>query len=599
MDLPLMKKIESITLSVLCAALLTACGDFDSRPHADLPADELEASFVTPPESVQTAVYWYWISGNISKDGVVKDLHSMKEAGINRAFIGNIGLESVPYGDVKMLSDEWWEILHLALKTATELDIEIGIFNSPGWSQSGGPWVKPENAMRYLATSETRVQGPAKLSLDLERPVEPFQDVSVVAYPAPANDQMVLNASNSEITSQPEVSSLSTILDGDTTTGIAFPDENTFTINIQAKQEFTARSLSIRSLDTPLKAHALFQAKNENGEFVAVKEFEIDRSNPSLHVGFVPYAPVVVSFSAVTSSDFRLLLSHDGSSGIAEIVISTAPRVERYAEKTMAKMFQTPLPYWEEYQWPQQAEVDDESLVVDPSKVVDITDSMTPDGTLNWNVPEGDWVILRTGMTPTGTENSPAAPEATGYEVDKMSKVHTEKHFYAHMGEVLRRIPEADRKSFKVVVQDSYETGGQNFTDGFLEEFESVYGYDPLAWLPVYQGVVVKSQEASDRFLWDMRRLVADKVAYDYVGGLREVSHKHGLTTWLENYGHWGFPGEFLMYGGQSDEIGGEFWSEGELGDIENRAATSSGHIYGKTKIWAESNTAGGDQTKG
>jgi len=90
-----------------------------------------------------------------------------------------------------------------------------------------------------------------------------------------------------------------------------------------------------------------------------------------------------------------------------------------------------------------------------------------------------------------------------------------------------------------------------------------------------------------------MRRLVANKVAYDYVGGLRDVSHKHGLTTWLEYYGHWGFPGEFLMYGGQSDEIGGEFWSEGELGDIENRAATSSGHIYGKTKIWAESNTAG------
>jgi hypothetical protein len=255
--------------------------------------------------------------------------------------------------------------------------------------------------------------------------------------------------------------------------------------------------------------------------------------------------------------------------------------VERYAEKTMAKMFPTPQPYWEEYQWPQQAEVDDESLVVDPSMVVDITSSMDGDGTLNWDVPEGDWVILRTGMTPTGTENSPAAPEATGYEVDKMSKVHAETHFYAHMGEVLRRIPEADRKSFKVVVQDSYETGGQNFTDGFLEEFAAEYGYDPLPWLPVYQGVVVKSQEASDRFLWDMRRLVANKVAYDYVGGLREVSHKHGLTTWLENYGHWGFPG-------------GEFWSEGELGDIENRAATSSGHIYGKTKIWAESNTAAG-----
>ena len=98
----------------------------------------------------------------------------------------------------------------------------------------------------------------------------------------------------------------------------------------------------------------------------------------------------------------------------------------------------------------------------------------------------------------------------------------------------------------------------------------------------------------SDRFLWDRRRMVADKVAYDYVGGLREASHKHGLRTWLENYGHWGFPGEFLMYGGQSDEIGGEFWSERDLGDIENRAATSCGHIYGKNKISAESNTCSG-----
>jgi len=78
-------------------------------------------------------------------------------------------------------------------------------------------------------------------------------------------------------------------------------------------------------------------------------------------------------------------------------------------------MFPTPLPYWKEYQWEQQAEVDDKALVVDPSKVVDITRFMSADGTLNWDVPEGDWVILRTGMIPTGTRNSPAAPEATAF----------------------------------------------------------------------------------------------------------------------------------------------------------------------------------------
>src|SRR5690606_35760844 len=155
----------------------------------------------------------------------------------------------------------------------------------------------------------------------------------------------------------------------------------------------------------------------------------------------------------------------------------------------------------------------------------------------------------------------------------KMSKEHIKSHFDAYMGEVIRRIPAEDRKTWKVVVQDSYETGGQNWTDGLAEDFQSKYGYDPVPFLPVLKGQVVGSRDQSDRFLWDLRRIVADKIAYDYVAGLREVSHKHGLTTWLENYGHWGFPGEFLQYGGQSDEVSGEFWSEGDLGDIENRAA--------------------------
>ncbi|RZM10912.1 MAG: glycoside hydrolase family 2, partial [Pedobacter sp.] len=174
------------------------------------------------------------------------------------------------------------------------------------------------------------------------------------------------------------------------------------------------------------------------------------------------------------------------------------------------------------------------------------------------------------------------------------SKLHVASHFDAFLGEILRRIPAKDRKTWKVAVEDSYETGGQNWTDGMLDKFKLNYGYDPLPYLPVLNGNVVGSQDMSDRFLWDLRRFIADRVAYDYVGGLREVSNKNGLTTWLENYGHWGFPGEFLQYGGQSDEIAGEFWSEGELGNIENKAASSAAHIYGKAKVSAESFTAAG-----
>jgi hypothetical protein len=136
--------------------------------------------------------------------------------------------------------------------------------------------------------------------------------------------------------------------------------------------------------------------------------------------------------------------------------------------------------------------------------------------------------------------------------------------------------------------------GGQNMTDNILEEFQQRYGYDPTPYLPALQGISIGSPDRSDRFLWDLRRLIADKVAYDFVGGFAEVSHKHGLKCWLQNYGHWGFPGEFLQYGGQSDGVSGEFWTGQGIDRYEPRVAASCGHIYNKNIISAESFTSGG-----
>ena len=115
--------------------------------------------------------------------------------------------------------------------------------------------------------------------------------------------------------------------------------------------------------------------------------------------------------------------------------------------------------------------------------------------------------------------NSPASPEATGLEIDKMNKEHLQSHFDAYIGEILRRIPAEDRKTFRIVVEDSYETGGQNWTDGLTEKFTERYGYSPLPYLPVLQGIPVGSNEMSNRFLWDLRRLVADLVAFELERG--------------------------------------------------------------------------------
>lgn len=536
-------------------------------------SDPLESGFNNPSNQVQTSVYWYWISGNISEEGVKKDLYAMKEAGINRAFIGSMGVEGIetPYEKVAFGSEEWWKILHTALKTATELGIEIGIFNSPGWSQSGGPWIKPEQAMRYLTSTSCEIEGGKKISIQLDKPSKDFQDVRVIAFPA--------------------LEKADTVSSGKVT----FPKDpkRPYEVILKTKPGFTLRTISFYPSEKPINTTARLFAE-QNGAYKLIDEFVLDRFNAALNVGFDPYAPVVISVPAIQASRFKVEVDATAAgSELKDIILSSAPQIERYPEKSLAKMFQTPLPYWEEYQWREQPALDNASWAIHSNQVLDISSCLAGDQ-LTWEAPAGKWVIMRTGMCPTGVTNSPAEPIATGLEVDKMSREHVAAHFDAYMGEIIRRIPEADRKCWKVVVQDSYETGGQNFTDDFMESFKSRYGYDPLPFLPVYKGYVVDSQDRSDRFLWDVRRLVADRVAYDYVGGLRDISHKYGLRTWLENYGHWGFPGEFLQYGGQSDEIGGEFWSFGDLGNIENRAASSCGHIYGKQRISAESFTSGG-----
>ena len=524
----------------------------------------LEENFRHTPDKQPLAVYWYWMDGNISREGVVKDLQAMKKAGINRVQIGMIGDgQGVPAGPVRMFTDEWWEILHTMFRTAGELDIEVGLFNCPGWSQSGGPWVKPSQSMRYLACVKDTLVGPLDFKRRLPDVGKDAQDVKVLAYPlrAPAADFRVLE---------------------DLTKATS--------IHLRSEQAVKVRSLVIRPVQKTFNTDAeLFV--NENGTYRSIEKFRMDRSNREINVGYDAFAPIVITLPETEGREYRLDVKEAGL--IQSITLSDVPTVERYPEKTFAKMWQTPHPMWEAYLWREQPGGDADACV-QASQVVDLTDRMASDGTLTWSVPEGKWVVMRTAMMPTGSMDGPAPIEGRGLETDKMSKEHINAHFDNYIGLILKRIPAQDRKTFRIVVEDSYETGGQNWTDHMIEDFKRAYGYDPVPFMPVYSGVVVGSREQSDRFLWDVRRLIADEISYNYVGGLREASHRHGLTTWLENYGHWGFPGEFLQYGSQSDEIAGEFWSFGELGNIENRSASSCGHIYGKQKVWAESFTCGG-----
>lgn len=558
---------------------------------------KLEKDFMSPPQTVQTATYWYWMNNHISNEGVVKDLQAMKRAGINRVFIGtdirnrtNFSRDTTGqyFGKVKVFSDEWWSILHTALKTATDLNIEVGIFNCPGWSQSGGPWVKPEQAMRYLEASELRVKGPLRFSQSLVKPDTFFQDVKVLAIPVAKDYELnLLDLPTTKLTAdklQTNSQSVKYIL-----------SEKEATLDIELSEISTVRSLRFYPGES-MSMKVELQVKAE-GEYKTVSAFTVNRSQTSENLAkdFEPYAPGFISLNELKGKLFRLKFQKTGNadSQIADIVMTSTPVLQNLQEKKLATIT-AGMPSWGTYMWTAQPDYDVDVNIPQVQEVIDISSYMSPDGVLNWDVPAGDWMILRTGMRFIDVRNGPASFEAEGLEVDKMNKTHIESHFNAFIGEILEKIPANDRKTFKVVVLDSYERGGQNFTDDFLSEFKAHYGYDATNFLPVLKGHIIGNVDLSERFLWDMRRFIADKISYDYVGGLTEISHKHGLTTWVENYGHTGFAGEFLQYGGQADEVSGEFWYR-PVNDkyYENRSAASAAHIYGKNKVWAESFTSG------
>ena len=574
----------------LCAQ--TSTSRTSKLPIVPLPkSDILARNFVSPPENTKPRTYWYWIDGKVSKDGITRDLEAMKSAGIGEAYIGVIGGQAgdTGPGGVPALSEEWWQMLEHAVREGGRLGVDIGIFNGPAWSQSGGPWVKPEQSMRHVVTSELRLRGPQHFEGTLAPPAGALagQDIVTLAFPAPAKDSDNIAAHAPKISGGDETQRL---FDGDMSASAPIPfADGGHSITLEVAQPFTARSLIFYPAREIVSSGEL-QVSDDGVDFRTVRKYVIDRHYLSPALGAEPLAPISLSFAATTGRFFRLTFSN--ADPLKEIALSGAARIEDYAEKHLGKMFQGPQPPDNFYQWRAQSEPDKADLVVPLAKVRNISAWLKGEK-LSWDVPAGDWIVQRMAMASTGSRNAPAPAGATGLEIDKINRVPLRAHFDAYVGKLLARMPAAERSALKHVIIDSYEVGSQNWTDGMASAFEARYGYDALPFLPTLDGRIVGSVEQSDRFLWDLRRFLADRVSTEYIGGLRDLSHERGLKLWSENYGHGGFFGEFLLYGSLSDEISGEFWEGSTPDRIEPRLAASAGHIYGKPVIFSEAWTGG------
>ena len=136
----------------------------DSAPTA---ADPLREQFRDPPDTARPRVWWHWLNGNVTKDGIAKDLEWMKRVGIGgvQNFDASLRTPQIVERRLAYMTPEWKDAFRFATGEAERLGLEFAIAASPGWSETGGPWVKPADGMKKLVWSETEIEGGAPVAV--------------------------------------------------------------------------------------------------------------------------------------------------------------------------------------------------------------------------------------------------------------------------------------------------------------------------------------------------------------------------------------------------------------------------------------------------
>jgi len=237
-----------------------------------------------------------------------------------------------------------------------------------------------------------------------------------------------------------------------------------------------------------------------------------------------------------------------------------------------------------------------ESACINMDKMVDLTDRLESDGMLDWEVPAGDWTIMRFVSRNNGANTRPAPQPGYGFECDKFSGTAFDDHFDNYIGKLLKKIGRRKTAAGWTMLHiDSWEMGAQNWTQNFREEFRKRRGYDPQPFYPAYVGLVVGNLEQTERFLWDLRLTGQELVIENHAQRLKWLGREHGLGLSIEPYDM--NPTADLDLGAVADVPMCEFWSPGYFNAIYSCIEGASiAHTMGRPVLAAEAFTAGSQE---
>ncbi len=548
-------KLFSLTFSVFSLAFNSFSQDIKAE------------NFKNPPTEYLAKTWMHALSGNMSKEGLTKDLESIEKVGLGGVLLFNVS-ENIPAGKIAYNSPEHLEMLKHAASECDRLGLTFGFHNCDGWSSSGGPWITPENSMKMLVYSETIVKGGVPLNFQLKQPFslrDFYQDIAVLAYPSLPSEKADFESQPILTSSDPNFNA-SLAVDKSSTTEASIDGKNSW-LQFDYGKLHTVQSFFMEVKDRWASAELL--SSDDGVNFTLVKELFKHKTVHQRLDFFDHFEPVTARYFRINLHSVTVIkeINLMGTYTIGNLLSRIG--LNRIDDNELSDIGNPKS-----------------DMIIDPKSIINLSGKMDIQGNIKVTLPMGDYTILRFGYTTNGQENAPSSVEGRGLECDKFSKKAIKSHYDNFITKAIQNLKGIN--SLQYIEIDSFERGLQNWTDHLESVFKEKQGYDLVQFLPLFAGRFVESAQASDAVLSDFRKLTCDLLTENYYGYFTELCHKDGLKTYFEPYGD-GLINE-LDVAGKADINMGEFW----LGrPVKMMAAAISGsRIYGKNLVSAESFTA-------
>lgn len=609
-----------------------------SYPGLPQSTGSLPAGFQNPPPAAKPRVWWHWMNGNITKEGITKDLEWMHRVGIGgfQNFDASLFTPQVVTNKLVFMTPEWKAAFRHTIESGNKLQLEMAIAGSPGWSVTGGPWVQPPDGMKKYVWSETRITGgrhfagklppPSATTGSFQQVALPkagmlgqpvaelptfYQDAAVIAYRLPKNE-VYFTRLNPKVSSSGGSFSLHELADGNVANARYLPptkvgEEMWIQYEFRTPQTFKAFSIAgashvaleefnggpqNRALKVSDDGVNFREVVTIPGSIVPQNTLRIPPTTAKyFRFTFQTLPPQVNMFAAMAGG--KAETPRPEGVQVAELVLHTTDRIHLFEDKAGFN------PWKEENSWPAVPNAD----AIPVSEVIDLTANLQADGTLPWQAPAGNWIILRLGYSLTGRQNHPASPEATGLEVDKLDKVAVKKYIETYLDlyqDAAGGLMGA--KGLQYMILDSYEAGHMTWTKTLPAEFTKRRGYALTPWIPVLTGRVVESTEASEKFLWDFRKTIGELIVENHYEVIGEALHQRGMKRYTESHENKRiYLADGMDVKRQADIPMSAMWTPGSLAggsDEETRSkadireSASVAHLYGQNLVAAESMTA-------